>query len=112
MNRDDYIENLTDFMAQMPLESIFYARFDNTEGPKIDYQYPRSFPLKEMMPKLLFSQIYGKVMTVKTHTVRNDGETVHYKIVSCPDSIKNEVKYKDHRNQFLFNIGCVSNFLL
>ena len=84
-------------MAQMPLEGIFYARFDNTQGislnfldfvlgqylgetwkgTKIDFEYPKTkeeYRLKEIVPKLLVCQIYGKVMTIKTHVITVDGK--------------------------------------
>ena len=31
---------LAEFMANMPLASIFYGRFDNKLGPVVDYQWP------------------------------------------------------------------------
>ena len=45
-----------------------------------------------------------KVLTVKTHDFDKDGKKVHYKIISCPETVKSE-RYK--RNSFKFNFGFV-----
>ena len=50
-------------------------------------------PLQEMTVSktLLFNQNYGKVVTVKTHRIQPDGNRTNYKIVSCPELIRNTV---------------------
>ena len=54
---------------------------------------------------MLLCANYGKVLTVKTHEVL-ENKKINYKIVSCPERIRNEKKYE--RNEFIYNIGSVS----
>jgi len=110
MNRHDYCDDLGHFVKDMPISSIFYARFDNHRGSVIDFEYPKQiFNSKEMTVSktLLFNQNYGKVVTVKTHRIQPDGTRTNYKIVSCPELIRNTDIYKKMRNQFIYNIGLV-----
>ena len=41
MNRHDYCDDLSHFVKEMPITSIFYARFDNHRGSVIDFEYPK-----------------------------------------------------------------------
>lgn len=101
MNFNDYVENI-------PLVSIFYARFDKDKGAIYDYIYPDdSFPndLRKFCKKLLIPKepLMGKVLTMRT-TITVQGQLFHYKVVTCPETIAGD-KYE--RFKFLFNFGFI-----
>ena len=59
-----------------------------------------------MTTNLLITQY--QVLTVKTHEELANGVKVHYKIISCPESVQSE---RYHRNAFKFNFGFVLKWI-
>merc|ERR1712227_449710 len=100
--------SLEDFVRDMPLVAIFYGRFDNQQGAIIEHDFPIGTLSKNftstLFRKLLIprDELCGKVLTVKTHEEEENGNIIWYKIISCPESVKNE---RYDRNAFKFNFG-------
>ncbi|GAB5366167.1 hypothetical protein AAMO2058_001121500 [Amorphochlora amoebiformis] len=84
----------------MKLLSIFYAEFDNIEGPKIVYQSPQGFLSAQDFEKISGYVIGGPLLSNKIITIDACG----YRIMGYPVCIENS-KYK--RNALLFNLAFV-----
>jgi len=99
----EYVENI-------PLVSIFFARFHETKGSIIEHIYPEgSFPqaLQSFSKKLLIpkDELMGKVLTMRTSlTDEKTGQKTQYKIVNCPVMVESQ---KFNRFQFKFNFGFI-----
>ncbi|CAG5099071.1 Oidioi.mRNA.OKI2018_I69.XSR.g16224.t1.cds [Oikopleura dioica] len=99
-----------EYVQNIPLVSIFYARFHETKGAIIEYTYPEgSFPqpLQTFSKKLLIpkDELMGKVITLRTSLEDEEGKASQYKIINCPVMVENNARYT--RYQFKFNFGFI-----
>ncbi|XP_065909440.1 GATOR1 complex protein NPRL2-like isoform X2 [Dysidea avara] len=82
------------------IKCLFFSEFHTTAGPKVTYQFPESFPLKEAFDLaheyiITKPQLYDRLMTVTV---------MDYVIMGCPRGITDK---KYDRNTLIFNFGFV-----
>lgn len=80
---------------------VTYSEFDNTLGPKLQYQWPPGLLSDEDFEKFSYYVIVSKELTGKAITVRSESsfQYVNYS-VAIEDS-------KYHRNTLLFSLGII-----
>nr|XP_039255729.1 GATOR complex protein NPRL2-like isoform X1 [Styela clava] len=95
-------DSLQSYIAQHPIECMFFSEFHHLQGPKITYQYPDGyFNQQEGLFEEVTNYIIPKPELQEKLTTVNVGKK---KVIGCPVCIEGS-HYP--RNNFIFNFGLV-----